>query len=427
LIPAAINTVKPITLSSRKFSTINGVTAMSDKVGVINPYALGELVAKKNIQWNSVSEPEKLLSEILNIKKEAIFDIRNPILNPSVKIDLDEKVAILGETDAENRLKNFLLDRQPQVKIEQAISSLRLPTPANDKLDEVLLSSAVVRSESSVPWKPADKEWFDKGDYFEDVAEVNDPIQGALGDCYFIAALASVAWARPYTIVNMARPSGWGNEDSPIHKISFYQNGTGSPQSVEVTEKVPVTKTTRYWIYARSLDLTEIWPAVMEKAYAKWRTNNLTDFPNYPAISGGDPALACAQLIGGTRTYKANASTSANDLWKFVRANSVSKRTVNPMVAWTYPSQPSGTDYISARVVANHAYSVLGWDDYNNEQYIVLRNPWGTHHATLDTRSGTWSAHHISYNAVVPLNTNGVFAMKASTFKKYFAKLAVAK
>ena len=136
--------------------------------------------------------------------------------------------------------------------------------------------------------------------------------------------------------------------------------------------------------------------------------------------------MACAQLIRGTRTYKSNSGTSANALWDFVRSNSLSRRTINPMVAWTYSSQPAGTNYNSAHVVANHAYSVLGWDYFNNEKYIVLRNPWGTHHATLDTRSGTWSANQVSYWASVPLNTNGVFSMKAATFKKYYAGTGVA-
>ena len=136
--------------------------------------------------------------------------------------------------------------------------------------------------------------------------------------------------------------------------------------------------------------------------------------------------MACAQLIRGGRTYKSNSSTSANALWDFVRSNSLSRRTINPMVAWTYSAQPTGTNYSSARVVANHAYSILGWDYFNNIKYIVLRNPWGTHHATLDTRSGTWSANQVSYWAPVPLNTNGVFSMKATTFKKYFAGTGVA-
>jgi hypothetical protein len=399
---------------------------MEVNIGVINPYALGEMVAERVIKWDSLPEPQKMLSEILNLDADAIFDIKNPILNPTLLVEADGKVKLLDEAAAKTRLDTFLKARRPRTTIGRLGSGLRLSAAVDAKLSDNFLHSAVLKTGSGVPWNPADKEWFDKGDYFEDVAEVNDPIQGALGDCYYIAALSSVAWARPYVIINMIRPSGWGNEDNPIHKVGFYKNGTGSAQNIEVSEKVPVVKTSHAWVFARSLDATEIWPAVMEKAYAKWRTGNTTDFPNYPAIAGGDPVMACAQLIRGSRTYKGNSGTSADNLWNFVRGNSLSRRTFNPMVAWTYSSQPAGTNYAAARVVANHAYSVLGWDYFNNEKYIVLRNPWGTHHAILDTRAGTWSAHQVSYWAPVPLNVNGVFSMKASTFKKYFAGIGVA-
>ena len=157
----------------------------------------------------------------------------------------------------------------------------------------------------------------------------------------------------------------------------------------------------------------------MEKAYAKWLTGSTTDFPSYSPMAGGDPVMACAQLVGGKRTYKGNSRTSVSDLWSFLLGNSLSRRTVNPMVAWT------GSAYSSGRIVGNHAYSVLGWDYANGEQYIVLRNPWGTHHATLDTRAGTWSAFQNSYWAPIPLNANGVFSMKIKTFKKYFAGIGV--
>jgi hypothetical protein len=397
---------------------------MDVKVGVINPYALGEMIADKNIKWNSVPEPQKMLSEILNIEEDEIFDIKNPILNPNIQVEESGKVKVLSETQAKKRVDSFLKEHTPGQKTRKLAEGLKLSAKAHEKLSEMFISSAVMVSESSTPWKPTDKEWIDKGDYFEDVAEFNDPIQGALGDCYYIAALSSVSWARPYVIINMIRPSAWGDDDNPIHRVDFYKNGT--KESVEVSENVPVAKTSHSWIFARSLDLTEIWPAVMEKAYAKWRTNNNTDYPNYPAISGGDPVMACAQLIHGTRTYKGNSSTTADELWNFVRRNSLSRRTVNPMVAWTYSSQPAGTNYNSSHVVANHAYSVLGWDYFNNEKYIVLRNPWGTHHATLDTRMGTWYAYQISNWASVSLNTNGVFSIKASTFKKYFAGIGVA-
>jgi len=400
---------------------------MDVKVGVINPYALGEMIAEKNINWNTIPEPQKMLSDILNVNEDEIFDIKNPILNPNIQVKADGSVEVLNEDIARTRLNRFLGDRTTEDTVRTLTGGVRVMAEIEAKLPEMFFSSAMNVSDASSPWTPADKEWFDKGDYFEDVAEVNDPIQGALGDCYFIAALSSVAWARPYVIVNMIRPSGWGDESHPIHRTDFYLNGTGSAQTVEVSEKVPVAKTSRSWVYARSLDSTEIWPAVMEKAYAKWRTNNTTDFPNYPAISGGDPVMACAQLIRGARTYKGNSATSSNAIWDFVRGNSLSRRTINPMVAWTYSSQPTGTNYGSARVVANHAYSVLGWDYYRNTKYVVLRNPWGTHHATLDTRAGKWYAHQISYWAGMPLNTNGVFSMKAETFKKYFAGIGVAK
>lgn len=400
---------------------------MEVNTGVINPYALGELVAGRNINWNSLADPQQTLSEILNVKEEVIFDIKNPILSPGLLMEANGELKVLSEAQASSRLKAFLAGVAPRQSLTRLSSGLSIPALAGPKLEAMILSSSVTVSASSTPWAPADKEWIDKGDYFEDVAELDDPIQGALGDCYFIAAMSSVAWARPYAIVNMTRPSAPGNEEAPTHRVNFFKNGSGAAQAVEVTERVPVVKTSHNWVYARSLDPTEIWPAVLEKAYAKWRTANTTDFPNYPAIAGGDPVMACAELIQGARTYKHHSGTSAAALWTFVRENSLSRRTVNPMVAWTHGSQPAGTNYGSARVVANHAYSVLGWDSFNGENYVVLRNPWGTHHATLDTRSGTWSAYLHSFWNPVALNTRGVFSMKLNTFRQYFAGTGVAK
>lgn len=395
---------------------------MEVNVGVVNPYAVAEIIAQKKINWEQVAEPQKMLSEILGVSEEKIFDLRNPILRPGVELTADNAIRELSEAQAADRVNTFL-KAQPAITPKSVVTPrLRIaPLQKNTALSETIISSAIRVSSAGTPWMPADRDWIDMGDYFEDLAELNDPVQGALGDCYFIAAMSSVAWARPYAIVNMVRPSAWGNEEQPIHKVNFYKDGTGAAQAVEVTELVPVTKPSHNWVYARSLDAGETWPAVMEKAYAKWRTSNSTDYPNYPTIAGGDPVMACAQIISGQRTYVGHSGKSGDDLWSLVRSHSLSKRTVNPMVAWTYNSPPAGTNYTSAKVVANHAYSILGWEYINNEKYIVLRNPWGTHHAVLDTLSGNWSAYQISFWAGIPLNTNGVFAMKASTFQKYFA------
>ncbi|MBE8232436.1 MAG: hypothetical protein HAW67_01785 [Endozoicomonadaceae bacterium] len=409
---------------------------MNVKTGVTNPYALSEILLGKKINWNSFTNPQEKLSEILTIPVEKIFDLNNPILSPSIKIKENGELIKFNDTEIRKRLDIFLdkgmNDINPisffrtndmgvfpsfdfDVKRENKVLPFNSQTLSN-----TFSALALTKSSKNKPWQPTDKVWIDKGDYFEDVAELNDPIQGYLGDCYFIAALSSVAWARPYVIVNMVRPSGWGNEESPIHRTLFYKNGSGSAQAVDVSEKVPVSKTSHGWVYAKSLDSNEIWPAVMEKAYAKWKTGNTTDYPNYAPIAGGDPVMSCAELIRGRRTYKSNSQFSANNLWSFVRSHSLSRRTINPMVAWTSKNYPN------AKVVGGHAYSVLGWDYYKGEKYIVLRNPWGTHHATLDTRSGKWYAYQESYYAGVELNRNGVFSMKIDTFKRYFQGIGVA-
>jgi len=395
---------------------------MEVNVGVINPYAAAEVIAQKKINWEQVAEPQVMLAEILGVSAEQIFDLRNPILRPDAELTADGSLKVLSEAQTTARVTNFFKGQAAPVSRSIAAQRLRLATiQKNTVISDTLMRATVQISGSGTPWTPADKDWVDMGDYFEDVAELNDPIQGALGDCYFIAALASVAWARPYAIINMIRPSAWGNEEQPIHKVSFYKSDAGEAQAVEVTELVPVTKPGHNWVYARSLDAGETWPAVMEKAYVKWRTGNSSDYPNYPVIAGGDPVNACAEIIGGAKTYVGHSGKTGDDLWTFVRSNCMSKRTINPMVAWTYDTQPAGTNYGAAKVVANHAYSILGWEYVNNEKYIVLRNPWGTHHAVLDTISGNWTARQISFAASIPLNSNGVFAMKAATFQKYFA------
>jgi len=393
---------------------------MEAYTGVINPYALAELVIGKKIKWDNVEEREKLLANILNIPEADIFDIqKSPVLAPHIKIKSPEEIEHLSQKDAMDKVvKSFeAIKFSPHEEIPFKAKNTE---KVIDIVNNMILSCA---ESPNSPWNPPNVEWIDKGALFDDVDEFNDPIQGALGDCYFIAAMSSVAWSRPYAIANVVRPSSW-SEESPIHKVDFYKNGS-THQKIEVSERVPVRKGTHHWIYARSLDPGEIWPAVLEKAYAKWKTNNPTDQPDYTRIAGGDPVKACAEIVSGRRYYYWNKSYSATQLWNIVRSNSLGKRTFNPMVAWTYCSPPADIDYKKAGLVSCHAYSILGWEYQNYQKYIVLRNPWGTHHATLDTLSGYWWARFINFWVQIPLNRNGVFAMKAETFKKYFAGMGV--
>ena len=103
----------------------------------------------------------------------------------------------------------------------------------------------------------------------EEAAEFFDPIQGAVANCYFIAAMASVAWAHPYMIEHLTRATGTGQQQFK-DMIRFYDIDHGNAEhDVEVTEATIVSSSTGLPIYCRSSEPGEIWPAVYEKAFAK--------------------------------------------------------------------------------------------------------------------------------------------------------------
>ncbi len=369
-----------------------------ENIGVINPFALAEVMLKKKVNWKRVDAP-KLLEKTLGMPYEKLFD-------PKHESPLYAGLKYNAKTKSMERVE--------------------IPPTAKGAYRALIdVGDSIV--------------WADPGDFFEGGApEMNDPVQGALGDCYFIAALASVAWARPYVI---AERTWMRTSVGHIQMIEFLKNyGGNAPAQIEVTELLPLNSPASTFIYARSSEPGEIWPAVYEKAFAKWRNGNPVgpagDKPNYSTIAGGDPVAAAASLTGLTPYYYSNPSLAENDIWiKVNNENCVAFKTFNPMVAWTYGSSPSpDVNYSSAHIAANHAYSILGsWQDkVTNQRYIVLRNPWGTYEAVLNVEGGAWTAwdavgRYGCWTSIPMATSDGIFSLRVDTFKKYFAGFGVVK
>jgi Calpain family cysteine protease len=292
---------------------------------------------------------------------------------------------------------------------------------------KILDLSTPFRTTAGVEWTPPNYTWRDMGDFFKDVTEFNDPIQGAVANCYLIAAVGAVAWADLYAIVHCSRATGTGETDR-VSGIQWYSKGgdkDAPTKMVEVTDMVLVGSFD-FIPYYHSQDANEIWPALYEKAFAKWILQDSGEAPDITQTAWGDPAKATAQITGKTPYYYDTASRTAEELYIVVRSYSVSYKTFAPMTAWTFVSGPS---YDGTNIVANHAYTVLGWAWQNSKQYIVLRNPWGlTEPAGMNTYQGLLSFFDDSFWR--PINTigdDGVFALEAPAFKYYFACLRVAK
>ena len=382
----------------------------NDKSSAINPLVLAELVAGRRITWDHYADKAQVVCEVLNIPKNELFSGYCPIVTPYQEVMPDGTVKELNDEEALERLQKYLsvhtkrrITKTPPLRsltlktIRSRTPDLLIPMlpPQKDKpfpdIEEVRIPEDPIRnpvipgiSGRDKGWHLAGHTWMDMGEYFKETPEFDDPNQGALGDCYFISALTSVIWTRQYVITNRARIPADGDDTSPIHEFAFYRNG--KKEGVEVSEKVLVNTELPFvrWHYAHSEDSGEIWPAVIEKAYAKWRTGTKTDCPNMDYIDLGNGAEACTQLIGGSYKHYWHSSETASNVFSVIKSNCVGKRAVNPMFAFTEQAPEHPDEYTTIQIEPNHSYSVLGWDRHNNTDYIVLRNPWGWYEAITD-------------------------------------------
>ncbi|WP_294299277.1 C2 family cysteine protease [uncultured Chryseobacterium sp.] len=424
-------------------------------VGVINPYALTEALTGRKFDWKD-AKSYQILEETLETNYAELFDIKfGSPLYAGLELTKDNTVKALRPEDIKIRttdklqsadfsgvrklsdlsntgikdlntvtVKNARLDKG-DVKVILNVPNLN--NTVNNRLLSPSIRNIVFGAAISDGWTPAGTSWSDRGNFFSDVTEYNDPIQGAVANCYFIAAISAVAWSSPYTIEHKVRATGTGETDR-TNAIQFFTKGGGKDAAtrlVEVTDNTIINSTGNP-VYCRSNDAGEIWPAVYEKAFAKWITNVNNDKPDISKTAYGDPAKAVAQITDKTPYYYYTSTRNALDLFGVVRENSMSCKTINPMVAWTYGS---GKDYSGSNIVGNHAYTVLGWSTFNNKNYIILRNPWGvTEPNGLNSYQGLISFFDGSFwRPINMIGNDGVFALEISAFKYYFEALAVTK
>lgn len=451
----------------------SNLATQGQNCAVINPYALADLVSGQRIPWDKISDPHSALEQVLATPYEELFDpkyggplyighmldknlalvrARSPLLDyksPTEANDAEtsglrdiSQFATLADLAKVADLKSILdwpifcgdISRYSRLQI-----SLRLPETLRTLQLGQALSPEVIRAITFDPklvfnvdfgWTPPGAHWASGGDFFKETAEFFDPVQGAVANCYYIAALSAIAWATPFRIAHLTRATG-ANQPQFNDLINFYTPDSGGAldKAIQVSEAVPLTASGDF-IYCRSSEVNETWPAIYEKAFAKLKTGTASDMPDITQTGWGDCVWATAQLNGGTRRYWNTASRSADDLWNLLRSNCLSYRTFNPMTAWTYSSgdsSPDHVDYNSAHVVGSHCYTVLGWAYRDCRRWIVLRNPWGNTEAIASVLDATISMYDVSWWRPITLkNNDGVFAMEISAFKKYFAGFGAA-
>ncbi|KAG6910051.1 hypothetical protein DXG01_013497 [Tephrocybe rancida] len=190
---------------------------------------------------------------------------------------------------------------------------------------------------------------FDKPEFYIDGTDPSDIVQGPLGDCWFLSALATMST----TVDLVEKFCVERNEEVGVYGFVFFRDAhwvvviiddflyTTIPKFEDLpfeqrrlyhNSKEAYTTAARKHgnnlHFAKSGTIGETWVPLIEKAYAKLHGN-------YAALDGGDAGEAIEDLTGND-TY-----TTLNGL------------------------------------IGGHAYSVLRAVEYNNKRFVVLRNPWG--------------------------------------------------
>ncbi len=195
--------------------------------------------------------------------------------------------------------------------------------------------------------------------------------QGAINDCWFVAAAAALTAKRPNDINNM---------------ITVNADGT---YTVRFPGESPVTITSPVGDGDNWSSANGEWLSVLEKAYGLlvwseyWRSRNSYSCINRPGL----PREGIAALTGSSVE-----SNTFSFTWDSTTATNLSTAFDNNKLVTAVTLVPERTDLINF-----HVYTVLNWDRAGAR--VELRNPHGRPDAKfwLSLRTFTWNFSQIAY------------------------------
>uniref|UniRef100_A0AAZ3PPU0 calpain-2 n=1 Tax=Oncorhynchus tshawytscha TaxID=74940 RepID=A0AAZ3PPU0_ONCTS len=264
-----------------------------------------------------------------------------------------------------------------------------------------------------------------------------DICQGGLGDCWLLAAIASLTLNEDVMARVVPEGQGFGRgEYAGIFHFQFWQFGQGFGRGeyagifhfqfwqfgewvdVVIDDRLP-TKDGKL-LFVHSAEGSEFWSALLEKAYAK--VNGC-----YEALSGGSTTEGFEDFTGGiAENYDLKKAPS--DLFQIIRKALASGALLGCSIDITSQADSEAVTY--QKLVKGHAYSLTGAMEVNyrgrKEKLVRVRNPWGTVEWT-----GAWSDNSSEWNSVdfserdVVKADDGEFWMSYTDFMKNYHRLEI--